>query len=54
MLGRSLTEVALALVAIFVLALVASGIAVAAPCAVIDAVDVDVAHAIAIALSSTA
>jgi hypothetical protein len=50
-LGRLAAELSLALVAIFVLAFAASGVAVAGPC---DVGDVDVAHAIAIALSSTA
>ena len=53
-LGRLVAELSFALVAIFVVAFAVSGIAVAAPCDVIDAIDVDVARAIAMALSSTA
>lgn len=50
-LGRLAAELSLALAAIFVLAFAASGIAVAGPYA---SPEFDVAHAIAIALSSTA
>jgi hypothetical protein len=53
-LGRLVAELSFALVAIFVVAFAASGLAVAAPCDVLDAIDVDVARAIAMALSSTA